>query len=71
MMRWLPRRLTRDVGLFHRQFVAAGYGRLLDGEARPADWREPGSRVLATTDQTVARVLGLLDPGAARPRQGS
>jgi len=57
MMAVLPRRLSRDIGLFHAQFVAAGYG----------SWSfEPGARTATSAsasreiDATVARVRGLI-----------
>jgi mitochondrial fission protein ELM1 len=64
MMRWLPRRLTRDVGLFHRRFLAAGYGRWLGDGLAAQDWRDSGAAAVPVTDQTVARVLELIDGGS-------
>jgi uncharacterized protein len=60
MMRWLPARATRDVALFHRQFVEAGYGRWLGDEREPP----PGNAL--PPDDTVQRVLGLI--GALPPQ---
>jgi mitochondrial fission protein ELM1 len=67
MMRWLPRRLTRDVGLFHRQFVDAGYGRVLGAATRDEHSiaHADGSRPLPP-DQTVDRVLALFDHASDR-----
>jgi mitochondrial fission protein ELM1 len=65
MMRWLPRRLTRDVGLFHRQFVAAGHGQFLGAGGRIAIAQADGSRP-APVDQTVERVLALFDSAPGR-----
>lgn len=54
MMRLLPRRLSRDIGLFHEQFVAAGYGSWsLDCPAPQAASAE------REVDATVARVREL------------
>jgi uncharacterized protein len=55
MMSLLPRRLSRDIGLFHEAFIAAGHGSWsLDcyGGCSTAAARE--------IDATVARVRGLL-----------
>jgi len=60
MMRSLPERLTRDVGLFHRQFVAAGHGRFLGGAGATADWLLGAPRADATPDATRDRVEALL-----------
>jgi len=61
MMRALPERLTRDVGLFHRQFVAAGYGRMLDDPGDLArQLRAAPDAVADSPDLTRERVLALL-----------
>jgi hypothetical protein len=72
MMHWLPERLTRDVGLFHRQFVAAGYGRFLDAGAQSANaiLQGDGSRTLPP-DHTVDRVLALFGDVGATSRSRS
>jgi hypothetical protein len=69
MMRWLPERLTRDVALFHRRFIAAGLGRFLDGGA--AQDLVDGARLAQGRgasgggDATRERVEALLGPQAA------
>jgi len=55
MMRCLPRRLSRDLGLFHDAFVAAGHG-TWSSDAGPTP-REAVGREIETT---VARVRALL-----------
>jgi hypothetical protein len=57
LMKVGPQRLSRDLGLFHRRYVAEGFGAWLGGEATsaPADAE-------AEIDATVARVLALLEP---------
>lgn len=63
MMRALPRRLTRDVALFHRRFVAAGHGAWLE-PARPTEpWPAVKQRPPGPADPvpaTRARVFALL-----------
>jgi len=64
MMRWLPERLTRDVGLFHRQFVAAGYGAFLAAAAEGEVVNGLGAPLHAAeraTATTRARVVALLE----------
>lgn len=81
LMRWGPKRASRDLALFHRAYVAAGYGTWLDGAAGagsprlgPADGAvadgaaaagAPGQAQAEVAD-TVARVRALLE-GAAAP----
>ena len=57
MMKVGPQRLSRDLGLFHRRYVAEGFGAWLGSEATPAP-----ADAEAEIDATVARVLGLFDP---------
>lgn len=66
MMRWLPDRLTRDVGLFHRRFVAAGLGRMLADPQGSAEWLHAARRAAESVgDATRERVEGLLPAPAA------
>jgi uncharacterized protein len=66
MMRRLPDRLTRDVALFHRQFVAAGCGRFLDGAADVMTWlRAVPRQAPAPPDGTCERIEALLAGQAA------
>jgi hypothetical protein len=55
MMRCLPRRLSRDLGLFHEAFVAGGHG-TWSSECYSA----PDVAVGREIDATVARVRSLL-----------
>jgi mitochondrial fission protein ELM1 len=57
MMAVLPERLSRDIGLFHAQYIAAGYGSWsFDGHV-PQPASASASREI---DATVARVRGLV-----------
>jgi hypothetical protein len=73
MMRWLPARLTRDVGMFHRAFLNAGLGlSLADGIGALRLGRWPARRVgsllgsgdgsdcAVDEDGTIARLAALL-----------
>jgi mitochondrial fission protein ELM1 len=57
MMAVLPRRLSRDIGLFHAQFVAAGYGSWSFELGAPNPTSASAAREV---DTTVARVRGLI-----------
>ena len=59
MMALLPKRLSRDIGLFHDAFVGAGHGTW----ANDACAVVPGAAG-AEIDATVARVRSLIDDGA-------
>ena len=55
MMALLPKRLSRDIGLFHEAFIAAGHGTWSEESYRA------GSRTAAEEiDATVARVRATL-----------
>ena len=60
MMALLPERLSRDIGLFHDAFVAAGHGTWSNDACKVV----PGAAA-AEIDATVARVRSLLDGSAA------
>ncbi len=55
MMALLPKRLSRDIGLFHEAFVAAGHGTWSDETNNTAD-----GAAAAEIEATVARVRSLL-----------
>ena len=63
MMRWLPPRLTRDVGRFHRAFIDGGLGLpLADGIAALRAGRPfPAVRADVADDGTLARLDELLE----------
>ncbi len=55
MMALLPKRLSRDIGLFHEAFVAAGHGTWSDESNTTTD-----GAAAAEIEATVARVRSLL-----------
>jgi len=61
LMALAPKRLSRDIGLFHDAFVAAGHGTWSNGVDAVN-----GATAAAEIDATVARVLALLGPNPAR-----
>lgn len=72
MMRWLPPRLTRDVGLFHRALTDAGLGLPLAAgiEALRAGQALAAARADVGDDGTLARLNALLAADQA-PLAGS
>ncbi|MEQ8860268.1 MAG: ELM1/GtrOC1 family putative glycosyltransferase [Pseudomonadales bacterium] len=72
LMRWGPTRASRDVGLFHRAYVGAGLGTLLDGRA-DADTVGAGTgpqiarREMQRTVEAVRALLGLPPESRATP----
>jgi hypothetical protein len=56
MMALLPKRLSRDIGLFHEAFVAAGHGTWSNDACTVV----PGAAA-AEIEATVARVRSLVD----------
>jgi len=57
MMLFLPRRLSRDIGLFHAEFVTAGYGSWSFDSGAP---RQGSASAAREIEATVARVRALL-----------
>jgi hypothetical protein len=69
MMRWLPPRLTRDVGRFHRAFIDGGLGLPLAAglEMLRAGRPVAAPRATAADDGTLARLRALLASDHASP----
>ncbi len=61
MMALLPKRLSRDISLFHDAFVAAGHGTWSNESCAVAD-----GAAAAEIEATVARVRALLGSNAMR-----